>query len=159
MTFPGLTAVNFGPTAFDISTGLGWFWMEPILDAIKNGSSDVSGFKFSPVPQIDFSANGPFGFLTGVAISTYPSIEITVTSSNYQSIATTFQQTTSFSVSFLGIPLGSGSESTYSHSVSTNSSNSSVTITMNPSVETVSGNAVNSVGWVLGVETSYPAAS
>ena len=158
MTFPGVTSVNYGPSTFDMATGQNWFWTEPITDAIKNADKDVSGFKFSPVPQIDFSENGPFGYLTGVAISTYPTVEITVTSSDYQSIAQTFQQTTSVSVSFLGIPLGSSTESTYSHSVSVNSAEQSVTITLNPPPQTVSGSAVSSTAWVLGVETNYPAA-
>jgi len=158
MTFPGVTSVNFGPTGYNMSTGQDWYWMEPITEAIANGTNDVSGFKFSPNPQIDFSANGPFGLLTGVAIATYPTVVISVTSSDYQSIAQTFQQSTSFEVSFLGIPLGGGSQSTYSSSVNVNSSSQSVTITLTPPPQTVSGQAVSSVAWVLGVETNYPAA-
>lgn len=158
MTFPGVTSVNFGPTGYNMSTGQDWYWMEPITEAIANGTNDVSGFKFSPNPQIDFSANGPFGLLTGVAIATYPTVVISVTSSDYQSIATTFQQSTSFEVSFLGIPLGGGSQSTYSSSVNVNSSSQTVSITLTPPPQTVAGQAVSSVAWVLGVETNYPAA-
>jgi hypothetical protein len=132
--------------------------MEPITNAISNGTQDVSGFKFSPNPQIDFSKTGPFGYLTGAAIATYPTVAITVTGSDYQSIATTFQQSTSFSVSFLGIPLGGGSESTYSHDVKTNSSAQSVTITLTPPAQTVAGQLTKSMAWILGVETEYPAA-
>lgn len=158
MTFPGVTSVNFGPTGYNMSTGQDWYWMEPITEAIANGTNDVSGFKFSPNPQIDFSANGPFGLLTGVAIATYPTVVISVTSSDYQSIAQTFQQSTSFEVSFLGIPLGGGSQSTYSSSVNVNSSSQTVSITLTPPPQTIAGQAVSSVAWVLGVETNYPAA-
>jgi hypothetical protein len=55
MTFPGINLVSFGPEEFDMSPPRNWFWMTPIRDAIKNGSSDVSRFKFSPDPGIDFS--------------------------------------------------------------------------------------------------------
>jgi hypothetical protein len=159
MSFPGVTLVSFGPEPFDMSPPRNWFWMEPVREAIKNGNSDVSGFKFSPDPQIDFSKNGPFAYLMGTAISNYPSMEITVKSSSYQRIQKTFEQSASVGISFLGIPLGiGGKESSYSNKVTTNTSDSTVTITLNPPPELVAGSAVDSVGWVLGVQPNYPAA-
>jgi hypothetical protein len=159
MSYPGVTLVNFGPTDFNMSTLQDWFYMEPILDAIQNGTQDVSGYKFSPACTVDFSANGPFGYLMGAAISNYPTMTITVTGSNYSQIATTFQQSASVGITFLGIPLGiGGSQSTYSSSVTTNASASSVTITLNPPPNLVAGQAVDSIGWVLGVQTNFPAA-
>lgn len=133
MSFPGVTLVNYGPTQFNMSSSQGWYWMSPITQAIKNGtSSTVTGFKFSPQPGIDFSTNGNFGFLTGLAISNMPTIVITVVSSSYASIATTIKQSSSLKLSFLGIPLGSISESTYSSDVQTESSTSTVTIKLSP---------------------------
>ena len=82
-----------------------------------------------------------------------------MTSSDYESIEKTFEQTVKVGLSFLGIPLGiKGSESTYSHSVSVNSSSQTITITLDPPKELIAGNSVDSVGWVLGVQTEYPAA-
>ena len=157
MTFTGVTLVNYRPSAFNESVLQNWCFMQPILDAIKNQGQDVSGYHFSPSPGVDFSLNGQFGILQGVAISNYPSAEITVTSSNYQSIQTTFQQSVSTSISFLGIPLGGGSESTYSNSASSSSSTSTVTIKLTPPPNMVAGSNTSSVGWVLGVQTNYPA--
>ncbi len=157
MTYTGVTLVQYAPVAFDKPTEKHWFFMEPILDAIKNGEQDVSGFKFSPNPDIDFSDNGPFGLTQGCAISNYPKIRITVKSSNYKSIETTFKQSTSVKLSFLGIPLGGGSQSTYSHNASSSSSSSEVTITLDPPPELVAGTSVDSQGWVLGVQANYPA--
>ena len=156
MTFTGVTLVNYTPNAFNESTTLNWYLIEPILEAIRNQNQDVTGFHFSPQPGINFGPSGSFGILQGVAISNYPSIQITVTSSNYQSIQTTFQQSVSTSLSFLGIPLGSASESTYSNSASSSASNSTVTISFNPPPNLVAGTNVSSMGWVLGVQTNYP---
>jgi hypothetical protein len=159
MNFPGVTLINFGPVPFDMSPPRDWYWMNPIRDAIKNGNSDVSGFKFSPDPQIDFTMSGPFAYLKGAAISNYPSMEITVKSSSYERIQKTFEQSASVGISFLGIPLGiGGRESSYSNNVTTNTSDSTVTITLSPPAELVAGSNVDSVGWVLGVQPSYPAA-
>jgi hypothetical protein len=158
MTFTGCNLVNFGPLAYNQSNGLGWAWFDPIRQAIQNGTQDVSGFKFSPQPQIDFSTAGPFGYPDGVAISNYPSVEITVKSANYQSILQTFQQQSRVGVSFLGIPLASATESTYSSSASQDASSSTVTIKLSPPQSLVAGNTNKSVGWLLGAVLSYPCA-
>jgi len=158
MTFTGVTLVNYGPASFNVATGLKWSWMKPITDAIRNGSKDVSGFVFSPKPGIDFSEGGPFSFLTGVAISNYPSVEITVQSKSYESIKETIKQTVSLGISFLGISLGGGSESTYSHNASSSSSSSTVTITLDPPADMIAGTNESARAWVLGAETSYPGA-
>jgi hypothetical protein len=158
MTFTGPTIVNYAPLTFNQSTQQGWFFMAPILEAIKNQGQDVSGYQFAPSPGIDFSNNGPFGLLQGVAIANYPSAKIVIKSSSYQSIQTTFQQTVSVGISFLGIPLGSSTESTYSHSASSSSTDSTVTITLNPPPNMVAGTSISSMGWILGAQTNYPAA-
>ncbi|QKG52411.1 hypothetical protein [Hymenobacter sp. BRD67] len=158
MLFTGVTLVNFGPVSFNPATGLNWLWLQPITDAIRNGKADVTGFHFSPACSVDFSPNGPFGYLSGVAISNYPTVTITVKSANYQSIATTIQQSVTVKASFLGIPLGSTTESSYSHSVQTDASNSTVTITLAPPTASVAGSNESSLGWVLGAQTCYPAA-
>jgi hypothetical protein len=158
MTFSGCNLVNFGPAPYNMSTGMYWAYFSPIQQAIKNGSSDVSGYKFAPAAGIDFSTKGPFGFLSGVAIANYPSISISVTSSSYQSILKTFQQNSSVKVTFLGIPLASASESTYSCQASQQGSSQTITIKLSPPQSLVAGNVNSSVGWVLGAEVTYPCA-
>lgn len=158
MTFPGVNLVTYGPVPYQMSgAGKYWFWMTPIRDAIANAGNDVSGYKFSPTPNIDFSAAGPFAFTMGAAISSYPTIVVSTTSSNFQSIEKTFQQSVSSSVSFLGIPLASASESTYSNNVEVDASSSTVTITLSPPPDLVAGTNNDAQAWVLGVQTCYPA--
>ena len=157
LTFTGLNLVNFGPTAFSQSTLQGWLYMDPIREAIQNGSNDVSGFKFSPTPSVDFSTNGPFGFLTGVAIVNEPTIVLTITSSNFQSILTTLTTEEHLGISFLGIPLASASSSTYSSTGAQQGSSETIIIKMSPPLDTIAGNTNKSVAWVVGAETSYPA--
>ncbi|PHS05909.1 MAG: hypothetical protein COA88_11575 [Kordia sp.] len=159
MTYPGVNLVTFGPKTFEQSGATsGWYWLDPITKAIANEGKDVSGFKFSPNPQIDFSKNGNFGFLEGVVIAGYPTVKITVKSSDFSSIKTEVNQSASITASFLGIPLGGGSESTYSHKAESNASSGSVTITLTPPVELVGGTANKSIGWILGAISNYPGA-
>jgi hypothetical protein len=137
--------------------------MDPVTEAIQNGlpAKDVTGFRFvtDNPPVKDFSKNGPFGYLDGAAIANYPEVEITVKSADYEKIEKTFEQQSSVSLSFLGIPLGGASESTYSHSVQVDASSSTIVITLTPPATMVAGNAVDSVGWILGVQPMFPASN
>jgi hypothetical protein len=84
-------------------------------------------------------------------------ITITVTSEDYKSIEKTFQQSTSVKLSFLGIPLASSSQSSYSSSTSVDRKTSTVTITLTPPLEMIAGSRTDSMGWVLGAVVNYPA--
>jgi hypothetical protein len=163
MTWTGPTLVQYQPLNFDQATRLGWYYMTPIRDAIKNTGNvnniNVSGFRFAPDPQINFGKDGPFGFTTGAAIANYPSVEITVTSSDYESIEREFQQSTTSTLSFLGIPLASATESTYSNSTQVDASSKTVTITLTPPPSLVASRAVDAQGWILGAVVDRPAAN
>lgn len=159
MTFPGVNLVTFGPALFRQSgSSLDWFWMQPVADAIRNTGKDVSGYKFSPMPSIDFSEGGGFGYLGGVVVSAYPTIKITTKTSNYASVEQSFEQNSSLSVSFLGIQLGSASEATSNVSTSVDASQSTVTIEISPPAQAVAGTLNNAQAWVLGVLPVYPGA-
>jgi len=94
LTFSGSNLMNFGPAPFYGFTGYFWAYFSPIQQAIHKGNLDVSGFNSAPDPAIN------------------------ITSSDYPSILTTVQQTTATKVTFLGIPLASGSSETVSITLS-----------------------------------------
>lgn len=155
LSFPGVTAVQLAPAALSLSTRLNWFWPQPLQSAIRNGTADVTDFKFSATPTTDWSLEGDFGYPQTLAISSYPTITIEVTGSNYDSIATTIAHSSSVQGTFLGIKL-QGNSSSYSHDVKTNAASSSVTITMSPPLQGM-GDAVNqNVAWVLGASNYFP---
>jgi hypothetical protein len=158
VTFTGVTLVNFGPVYFEKSPPRNWFWMKPIRDAISNGDSDVSGFKFAPKPQIDFTRAGPFGFLTGVAISKNVSLAIASKGvKNYKTIAQTVDANRSASLKFLGMPLGAlGTSSEHDASVATNDADASIQVNFKPSA-VLAGDSMDSTAFVLGVRTEFPA--
>ena len=141
VTLSGVAMINFGPVPFDKATGKSWYWIKPIQDAIKNGDKDVSGFKFSPKPQIDFSKEGPFGFLTGVLIARDVSFKVIDRSS-----ALDEDDPKTGNKNFKEVPLlppdnnGSGDEPTLSFTASEN-------------------DTINSTAFIIGVRTSFPAAS
>ena len=159
MAYSGVTLVNYRPRAFDKSSGKGWFFLEAVREAVSMTGTDSSSYKFSPNPNIDFSKNGSFGLTEGVAIANYPSIKITITGSNAQEINQMFSQNADISMSFLGVPLATASESSYSRKTEMSADQQSVVITLSPPPNLIGGTAEDSVAWVLGVVADYPASA
>jgi hypothetical protein len=150
----GLTLVNFGPTPYDPATRRNWYWMTPVLDAIRNGNSDVSGFRFSPDPQTDFGISGPFGFLTTVGITKHPSVAVTSVRPDFR----TFQQLAGtvrkVNLRMAGQPLVEEPPETHTMSVKIDSASQSVTVRYDPLADP---GGVDSTAFVVGVYTCYPA--
>ncbi|PHS05908.1 MAG: hypothetical protein COA88_11570 [Kordia sp.] len=157
LSFSGVTMVYFQPVAFNKSNNENWFWTQPVIDAIKNGSTGVTGFKFLPKPNIDFSEEGPYGFLTGVAISNSPTIDLKVCSTDYQTIANSIQDSDTVELELLGCAIENESQvSNLTKSVNTDSSTNSVLVSLSP--QSVAAPSVNSRAWVHGVQVEFPAA-
>jgi hypothetical protein len=160
MIFSGVTVVSYGPAPFDQTTGANWFWISPIAEAIANGTSDVSGFSFSPQPQIDFSTSGPFGFLTGVAISRMPLVTITATGANYEPVRQFLAAGATGAVS-VAMPAPDGAEDaapvSYVCTVCLDDDAQSIALTLVPA-DVVASDPAQSRAWVLGAVTQYPAA-
>ena len=159
MDFTGVTIAQYTPLQYDDATGLGWFDASPILESLKNGSSDVSGYKFQPNPEINFEEFGNFGLSTAVAIANYPTITIVITSDDYQSIYSRLDTSTNFAVSSMCNGGVSGSTSYSKSSLQQDDTSKSITITMSPPQNLVAGTAVGSTAFVMGIHTEYPASN
>ena len=159
--FSGVTMVHYGPVPFSKSSQKSWYWMTPIREAIKNRGrkDDFSGYRFSPDDlNIDFARSGPFGYLTGVAISRNPSLVITCRGPRYQTIARAIEANPEPRPEFLGAPLAATeSLARYAASVTTHASDASVRATFVQPVET-SVDSLDSTAFVLGVQPNFPAA-
>jgi hypothetical protein len=161
LTFKGVTVVNFGPVAFDHVSGKNWYWAEAILNAAENGTKDVTGFKFSPNPGIDFSDSGPFGFITAMIISSQPTIEFTIGNMDSDAVQAKVQSSSAINISLLNTPIGTegpinitsavmpGQDKTLQHSI----------IIEPAPMLAQAGPAIDSRAWVHGVQTVFPAAS
>ncbi len=166
VVFKGVTMVYFSPQTFNQSTNQNWYWVSPIAEAINNGNNDVTGFKFSPAITIDFSKNGPFAILSAVAISNLPSISLTITMPDYQSISETVNNASLNTTSLFGVSLQQDIiDLTYNCNAIPQSAEGTVTILSSVSSASKSFNlaytnsySLNSLGWVHGVIPNYPLA-
>jgi len=156
MTFPGISFVPFGPVEFEKSTLKGWYYQKAIKDAIKNTGKDVTGFRFSPDPNIDFSANGDFRHLTGVAISQQPTIEVTLKSSNSEHIKETLNGGGGVGITLLGLTIDADGKNNYTSKVTDTGTSNEIKITFGPSKEINAVDNVDGRAWILGVQRSEP---
>jgi hypothetical protein len=165
LTFKGVTLVNLTPGVFDKASGKNWYWPEAILNAVENATTqDVTGFKFLPSPGIDFSNNGPFGFITAMAISNQPTIQFTVGNMDSNAIQAKVQSSSSVKISLLNTPIGAPdvpvnitSSDVAGQSMAAQETQNSITIDPSPSFRSTSP-AIDAVAWVHGVQTVFPGA-
>jgi hypothetical protein len=159
LTFMGITTVNFGPVDFSLADMKNWYWTVPINQAIANEGKDITGFKFSPKPQMEFTQAGPFGFLTAVTISKKASLTITGQYGKHKEIAEAIQASPSVRLKFLNTPISTDVNDSpkYDISLSSKIRDDAVAINLNPSPEHA-GDSLESTAFVLCVQTKYPSA-
>jgi len=151
MVFQGLALVDFGPVPFDPATGRSWFWTAPIRDAIRNTGQDVSGFRFAQKPAVDFTKEGPFGFVTRVGLSRYPSIAVKAANAPENPVQ---QRMLAGSASRVTVANQGPSEG-YGISSGVDAESGLFTVRFDPPADP---GTINSTAFVVGVNTFYPAA-
>ncbi|MCC5624303.1 hypothetical protein [Nostoc sp. CHAB 5715] len=61
--YPGYTMVPIEPLAWQQATNIGWYYEDPIAEAYKNGTQDVTGFKFVLPPNYNLNSLADGGTL------------------------------------------------------------------------------------------------
>jgi len=158
LTFNGVTTVTPSFAAYNISTGTGWWNPDPIEEA-ANPVPNQSGYVFTPTPAYDFTVNGTFGAVARLLISQQPVISLVYTTTQFSQFQQVFQEQSSWGVSFLGIPLGGGSQSYYSAQATQSGSGTTVTVTMSPAGISTPISAADQLAYVIGAQIRWPGAS
>jgi len=137
MTWAGYSMVPSAPLAWQQATSQGWYYGDPIAQAIANGNKDVDGFKFITAPPFNLgplAAGGNFGQLTNLLIANYPTITITYKNANFSSFKQAWSEHVSGNLTLFGfIQLGSFSQGAYSSSYQEGSDNSTFSVTFSAS--------------------------
>lgn len=159
LTFKGVT--KFTPqlsgSAYDIGTGTGW-WNPALIKAAANHDPNTSGVGFTTPQSYNFAEDGDFGVLDVLAICQMPTIEMVFHNANEKMFQSHFAQKSSWSVSFLGIPLAGGSQSYESSVYKYDSTAGTVTVSMSPPPAVIPGNLLTSQAYVIGANCAWPGA-
>lgn len=160
ITYAGYSMVPAQPTAWKQATNIGFYFADPINQAVANTGRDVTGFKFLNNPPYNLNAlanGGNFGLLTNLLISNYPTIEITYSNANYSKFMESWNQKVSGNLTLFGfIKLGSFSQGAYSSSVTQGSDNSSFKVTFSASPEVTSVPQNQKTAFVIGAAVTNP---
>jgi hypothetical protein len=139
MTYAGYSVVPAAAAAWQQATNHGFYYPDPVSQAVGNGSKDVTGFKFLNTPPYNLGpmlSGGNFGLLTNLLISNYPTIKITYSNANFSSFKQAWSEKVSGNLSLFGfIKLGSFSQGAYGSSYAQGSDNSTFSVTFSASPE------------------------
>jgi hypothetical protein len=147
-------------TAWQQATNIGWYYGDPIAQAVQNIGKDVDGFKFvspSPYKMGAFEGGGNFGLLTNLLIANYPTISITYSNANFSSFKESWKENVSGNLTLFGfIKLGSFSQGAYGSSYTEGSDNSTFTVTFSASPEVTSVPQNQKTAYVIGGAIANP---
>lgn len=131
--FGNPTLVHVTPEAYDQANGVGWYLAGLVSQAVANtGNAAVTGYQFASKPAYDFAAGGDFGRSLSLAVSQYPTITVTYAHGDYHTFKQSFQEHSSWEVSFLGIPLAEMSQSFYEATSTKNSKQGGFSLVLTP---------------------------
>jgi hypothetical protein len=130
----------------------GWYSTEPVAQMVHN-DEDPTGYMFgaqSPHDMKPCANGGTFGMLTGLFISSPPTITIIYANADYSEFQQSWSETDSGSLELFGMPLANPAESVYQGTCEQGSSNSTFTLTFGPTPEYIKKADVSKTAFVLG---------
>jgi hypothetical protein len=154
ITYAGYSLVPMAPKAWQQATDVGFYYGDPIAQAVKNEGRDVSGFKFLTPPPYDlgpFAKGGNFGMLSNLLIANYPTISITYKNANFSEFKQAWSENVSGDLTLFGfLKLGSFSQGAYGSSYEKGSDNSTFTVNFSASPQVMSVPQLQRTAYVIG---------
>lgn len=161
MEFEGYSMFPTVPLAWDQATNVGWYYDQPIAEAVKNADKDVTGFKFLGTPpdynwdSIDKS--GDFGIISNLLITSLPTITITYKKADYATFAKHWSQEAKGGLTLFGFIHLGGKESAYGSSFKQDASSEGFSVTFSAPDSRVA--ALDHTAYVIGVGIANPGAA
>jgi hypothetical protein len=163
ISYKGFTMVPSAASPWQQATSVGWYFGDPIAEAVRNESKDVTGFKFVSNPPYNLGPladGGDFGMLTNLLISNYPTVKIHYRNANFSSFKQSWNQSLSGNLTLFGfIRLGGFKEGASGSSYKEGSSNSEFTVEFSPSQEVLSVPDLQKTAFPIGGSFDFPGAA
>lgn len=162
ISYKGFTMVPIAAAAWQQATSVGWYYGDPIAEAVRNQGKDVTGFKFVSNPPYNLgplASGGDFGMLTNLLISNYPTVKIHYRNANFDSFKQSWSEKVTGNLTLFGfISLGRFSEGAYGSSYQQGSSNSEFTVEFGPSEQVLSVPDLQKTAFPIGGSFDFPGA-
>jgi hypothetical protein len=162
IVYQGYSMVPMAPAAWQQGTNVGFYFGDPIAQAVANQGKDVTGFKFLNAPSFklaSLASGGNFGLLTDLLIANYPTITITYQHADFANFRENWSQSVSGNLTLFGfIKLGSFSQGAYGSSYQEGANNSTFTVTFGPSPAVVGVPQAQQTAYVIAGAVNNPGA-
>ncbi len=140
--------------AWQQATNLGWYYGDPLAQAVANGSKDITGFKFVAPTGYNLQSvtnGGNFGALTTLLISNYPTSRSPTRTPTIRSSKSTGRSRSAGNLSLFGfISLGSFSQGAYGSKYERGADNSTFTVTFSASPQVITLPSLMQQAYVIG---------
>lgn len=160
ISYQGYSMVGLQPAAWQQATSVGFYYPDPIAQAVANEGKDVTGFTFLNAPPYALGPvadGGGFGLLTNLLVANYPTITIHYEKADFSSFEQSWDEHVSGNLTLFGfIKLGSFSQGAYGSSYEQGSDDSSFTITFSASPEVTSVPQAQKTAYVIGAAVANP---
>jgi len=160
MTWNGVTVFDTNAKTYtkpgNRPHGVGWYSSTVIRKAYENEGEDVTGYHFNGQPPFSFGKGSDFARVSKLIISQFPKIDMTFQVEDITKFKQSYKQQSTWNISFLGIPLGSASESFYEGSYHYDKQAGSVTVSFRPKGTTFQGSQLNQAANTLAAVVQYP---
>jgi hypothetical protein len=160
MLWKGYSMIPMAPLAWQQATSVGWYYGDPITQAMANGQQDVDGFKFISTPPYNLGKldnGGTFGQFTNLLIANYPTITITYRNANFSAFQQAWSEHVSGNLTLFGfISLGSFSQGAYGSSYQQGADNSTFSVTFSASPQVTSVPQLQQTAYVVAGAVNTP---
>lgn len=158
--YHGVTVFSAMPSALSTDNTKGWYANDILADVVAKTGHDATGYKLQGSAidiNAEFGRGKVFSRLKTFVISQYPTIKLTFSGVDVNSVVKDFQQKSSASVKLFGLfTVGSAASSYSVHDVQSNTQAGTVTVTMGPPEVSGTIPLQQQVAYVLGGVASYP---
>jgi hypothetical protein len=163
MKWEGYSIIPSSPIAWQQATNVGWYYSDPVKQAVANEGKDVDGFKWvgddAPYDMGNVADGGNFGLISNLLISNFPTIEITYSNANFSQFKQSWNQSLTGNIKLFGfLSLGSFSQGAYGSSYQQGADNSTFTVKFSASPAVVSVPTTQQTAFVIGGAVSNPGA-
>lgn len=160
ISYDGYSMVPVAPAAWQQATNSGFYYPDPVAQAVANTGRDVTGFKFLSTPPYTMTSladGGNFGVITNLLVTNYPTVTITYAHADFSSFSQSWDEKVSGNLTLFGfIKLGSFSQGAYGSSFAKGADNSTFTVTFAASPEVTSVPANLKTAYVIGAAVANP---
>jgi hypothetical protein len=158
--YRGYCLVPVGPQPWQQASNRGWYSSDPVVQAVNNGSRDVTGFHFvspSPFRLTNIDNGGNVGFISAVLISNSPTVTVHYDNTDPAAVKRTLPDNQTGTLELFGsLTFGNAVSGGYCADCRASGSSAGADVVFSPSKELQTVPQLQRSAYVIGAVISNP---